>query len=193
MPGLTGHTDLAGYFRALWRWKFLFLACLVAVMATAALLALREPDTYRSTALVGVGQTTVNAGSLGTGSSFSTTNVEAIAELVTTTPVAAIAAGLMHPPADPASAAGEVSAVADSRTNFIKISAEDRGPRRAAGIANAFAKAISTNRQQAAVRELNGAIAGVQAQLSGLDRSERAARPNLLQQLHQLRAARATQ
>jgi capsular exopolysaccharide synthesis family protein len=190
---MTGHTDLAGYLRTLWRWKFLFLACLVAVVATAALIALRQPDTYRSTALVGVGQTTVNAGSLGSGGSFSTSNVDAIAELVTTTPVAAIAAGLMHPPADPARVAGEVSAVADSTTNFIKISAEDRSPRRAADIANAFAKAISTNRQKAAIDELNGAIAGVQAQLASLGRNERAARPGLLQQIHQLRAARSIQ
>src|SRR3954452_19729465 len=190
---MTGHTDLAGYLRTLWRWKFLFLACLVAVVATAALIALRQPDTYRSTALVGVGQTTVNAGALGSGGSFSTTNVDAIAELVTTTPVAAIAAGLMHSPADPAQVAGEVSAVADSTTNFIKISAEDRSPRRSADIANAFAKAISTNRQQAALHELDGAIAGVQAQLANLGGSERAARPGLLQQLHQLRAARSTQ
>src|SRR4051812_12640956 len=190
---MTGHTDLAGYLRALWRWKFLFLACVVAVVATAALLALRQPDTYRSTALVGVGQTTVNAAPLGAGGSFSTTNVDAIAELITTTPVANIAAGLMHPPGDPAQVAGEVSAVADRTTNFIRISAEDRSAQRAAGIANAFAKAISTNRQKAAIDELDGAIAGVQAQLAGLGRNDRAAKPGLLQQIHQLRAARSTQ
>ena len=190
---MTGHTDLAGYLRALWRWKFLFLACVVAVVATAALLALRQPDTYRSTALVGVGQTTVNAAPMGTGSSFSTSNVDAIAELVTTTPVAAIAAGLMHPPAEPAQVAGKVSAVADKTTNFIKISAEDRDPQRAADIANAFAKAISMNRRQAAIGELNDAIASVQAQLASLGRNERVAKPGLLQQLHQLRAARSTQ
>src|SRR3954454_15459242 len=103
MPAFTGHNDLVGYLRVLWRWKFLFLACVVAVMATAALLALRQPDTYRSTALVGVGQTTVNAGSLGTGGSFSPPNVDAMPELVTTMPVANIAAGLMRPrSADPA-------------------------------------------------------------------------------------------
>src|SRR3954470_4128229 len=90
---VTGHTDLAGYLRALWRWKLLFLACVVAVVATAWLLALRQPDSYSSTALVGVGQTTVNAGPLGAGASFSTSNVNAIAELVTTTPVADVAAG----------------------------------------------------------------------------------------------------
>src|SRR3954470_319742 len=139
---VTGHTDLAGYLRALWRWKLLFLACVVAVVATAALLALRQQDSYSSTALVGVGQTTVNAGPLGTGG-FSTSNVDAIAELVTTTPVADVAAGLMHPPAAPAQVVGEVSAVADSTTNFIRISAEDSSPKRAADIANAFAKAIS--------------------------------------------------
>jgi capsular exopolysaccharide synthesis family protein len=193
MPAFTGHNDLVGYLRVLWRWKFLFLACVIAVVATAALLALRQPDTYRSTALVGVGQTTVNTGPLGTGASFSTSNVDAIAELVTTAPVARIAAGLMHPPADPAQVAGEVSAVADQTTNFIRISAEDRSSRRAADITNAFAKAISMNRQQAAIGQLNDAIAALDAQLARLTPKERAARSDIRQQVSQLRAARSTQ
>jgi len=183
MPAFTGHNDLVGYLRVLWRWKFLFLACVIAVVATAALLALRQPDTYRSSALVGVGQTTVNTGPLGTGASFSTSNVDAIAELVTTAPVARIAAGLMHPPADPAQVAGEVSAVADQTTNFIRISAEDRSSRRAADITNAFAKAISMNRQQAAIGQLNDAIAALDAQLARLTPKERAARSDIRQQL----------
>src|SRR4051794_27451172 len=193
MPAFTGHTDLAGYLRALWRWKFLFLACVVAVPAVALVIALRQQETYRSTALVGVGQTTVNVGSLGNGTSFSTSNVNAIAELVPTTPVADVAAGLMHPRADPAQVAGEVSAVGDQTTNFIRISAQDPDPQRAADIANAFAQAISLNRRRAAIGEIDGAIAGLQAQLARLAPGDRAARPALVQQINQLSAARSTQ
>src|SRR5438309_4976550 len=108
MPDFTGHKDLAGHLRTLWRWKYLLLACVVAVPAAVLLIELGKPKTYRSSALVGVGATTVNTGAISTGASFSTSNVNAIAELVTTTPVADIAAGLMHPPADPAQIVGEI-------------------------------------------------------------------------------------
>ena len=99
----------------------------------------------------------------------------------------------MDPPADPASIVGEVSADADQTTNFIRISAEDRDPQRAADIANAFARAISLNREQVAIRELNAAIAGIDAQLARLRRDESGARLALRQQLNQLRAARSIQ
>src|SRR6059058_5276511 len=168
MPAFTGHNDLAGYLRILWRWKLVFLACVIAVPAAALVIELGKAKTYRATALVGVGQTTVNTGADGTGGGFSTSNVNAIAELVTTTPVADIAAGLMRPPADPAQVASETSASADPTTNFIRISALDRSPQRAADIANAFARALSLNRQQTAIAELNGAIRGVRAQLAHL-------------------------
>src|SRR4051794_11405461 len=135
MPEFTGQTDIAGYLRALWRWKWIFLVCLIAVPVAVFAIERRKPATYRSTTLVGVGQTTVNTGGIGTGASFSTTNVNAIAELMTTTPIAKIAAGSMRPPADPAQIVGEVSAEADPTTNFIRISADDHDPQRAADIA----------------------------------------------------------
>src|SRR4051812_22123273 len=130
MPEFTGQKDIAAYLRALWRWKFIFLLCVIAVPAAVFAIERGKPATYRSTTLVGVGQTTVNTGGLGTGASFSTSNVNAIAELVTTTPIAEIAAASMRPPADPAQIVGEVSAEADQTTNFIRINAEDRNPRR---------------------------------------------------------------
>jgi len=192
LPDITGHTDLLGYLRALWRWKFLFLACVVVVPAIALAITLSKPETYRSTALLGVSATTVNSGPLGGGNSFSTSNVNAIAELVTTTPVAELAARSMKPPADAGQIAGQVSATADATTNFIRISAEDRNPQRAADIANAFARAISLNRQQVAVGELNTAIGVLQSQLTRLARRD-PARPPLVQQLNQLRAALSLQ
>ena len=50
-----------------------------------------KPSVYTANALVGVNQTTVNTSLLNGGGSFSTSNVLAIAQLVTTTPVAEVA------------------------------------------------------------------------------------------------------
>jgi capsular exopolysaccharide synthesis family protein len=195
MPEFTGHKDLRAYLRILWRWKLLALVFIVGAPVAAYLLERGKPAIYRSTALVGINETTVNTALLGgsTGGSFSTTNVTAIAQLVTTTPVADIAAGLLHPAANPGEIVGEVSASGDSTTNFVTISAEDHNAVRAAEIANAFARAISINRQRAAIAQINGAIAGIIAQLSHLNATNTAQRPSLEQQLTQLRAALTTQ
>ena len=168
MPEFTGHRDLRSYLRILWRWKWLFLVFVVAAPAAAYLIERGKPNIYRSTALVGVNQATVNTALLNGGGSFSTTNITAIAQLVTTTPVAKIAASLLHPPADPGQIVSEVSASGDAVTNFLTISAEDRSPRRAAHIANAFARAISLNQQRAAIAQIDSTIHGVLAQLARL-------------------------
>jgi capsular exopolysaccharide synthesis family protein len=195
MPEFTGHQDLRGYLRILWRWKLLVLVFIIGAPGAAYLLERGKPAIYRSTALVGINETTVNTALLGgsTGGSFSTTNVIAIAELVTTTPVADIAASLLHPPANAGQIVGEVTATGDSTTNFVTINAQDNSPVRAAEIANAFAKAISLNRQRAALAQLDSAITAIEAQLSHIGTSNTTQRPGLEQQLTQLRAALNTQ
>lgn len=193
MPEFTGHKDLRAYLRILWRWKLLFLALVVAAPVAAYLIQRGNPRMYRSTALVGVNGATVNTGLLAGGGSFSTTNVTAIAQLVTTTPVAADAARLLHPPGNPGEIAGEVSATGDPTTNFLTISADDRSPARAAAIANAFARAISNNQQQAALTQIDRTIAGIKAQLAQLKPTDTVTRPGLQVQLRQLIASRATQ
>jgi capsular exopolysaccharide synthesis family protein len=195
MPEFTGHQDLRGYLRILWRWKLLALVFIIGAPAAAYFLERGKPAIYRSTALVGINETTVNTALLGasTGGSFSTTNVLAIADLVTTTPVADIAASLLQPPANAGQIVGEVTASGDSTTNFVTINAQDHSPVRAADIANAFAKAISINRQRAAVAQIQSAITGIEAQLSHISPSNTTQRPGLQQQLTQLRAALNTQ
>lgn len=193
MPDFTGTKDVRGYLRILWRWKVLILVVFLIPPIIAFLLEQGKPSVYRSTALVGINQATVNGSSFGGGGSFSTTNVTAIAELVTTTPVAQMAASLMHPPAAPGEIVGEVSATADPTTDFLTISALDRSPARAAAIANAFAHAIALNRQASALVEIRSAIRAVEAQLRGVPRKDITVRPGLVQQLGQLRASLATQ
>ena len=113
MPQFTGTKDFRSYMRILWRWKFVLLAFLIAAPLAAYLLERGKPNIYQSSALVGVNSETVNTSVLGNTGSFSTTNVTAIAQLVTTRPVARDAASRMRPPANPAQIVGEVSASAN--------------------------------------------------------------------------------
>lgn len=199
MPEFTGTNDLRTYARILWRWKVLFLCCLIAAPVVAYLIESTRPNMYKSSALVGVNQTTVDTTLLnGSGGNFSTTNVQAVAELVTTRPVARAAAALMTPPGNPNQIVGEVSASGDTTTNFLTISAVDRNPERAADIANAFAKAIGLNRQLSAVNQLNSAIRGIKAQIARLgspipSSPQGQTLAQLQAQLNQYRAAKATQ
>jgi capsular exopolysaccharide synthesis family protein len=192
MPELTGTRDLRGYLGVLWRWKLLFLFFLVAAPLAAYLIQRSQPPRYQSSALVGVNQATVNTSLLNGGGSFSTNNVTAVAELVTTSPVASVAADLMHPRASADQIVGEVSASGDPTTNFLTISAQDRSPIRAAEIANAFAHAISHSLQTMVAGEVDSAINHLHAQLSQLAHDD-PTRVTLAQQLNQLREARATQ
>jgi capsular exopolysaccharide synthesis family protein len=192
MPEFSGTKDVMSYLRILWRWKFLILLFLVAAPAVAYVLELGKPNVYQSSSLVGVNSTTVNTSALNNSGSFQTTNVTAIGALVTTSPVADLAAGLMTPPANPTQIVGEVSASGDPTTNFVKITATDRDPQRAAIIANAFAEAIAKNLQQSAISQIQGTITGLRDQLAHLGRND-ATRPQLQQELNQLVASKDTQ
>jgi capsular exopolysaccharide synthesis family protein len=181
MPEFGGTKDMMGYFRIL-----------VAAPAVAYVLELGKPNMYTSSALVGVNSTTVNTSILNNSGSFETTNVTAIAALVTTSPVADLAAGLMKPPGNPPQIIGEVSATGDPTTNFLKITATDRHPQRSADIANAFAEAITKNLQQSAISQIQSTIRGLRDQLAHLGRND-ATRPQLEQELNQLVASKDTQ
>jgi capsular exopolysaccharide synthesis family protein len=193
MPEFTGHNDIRTYVRILWRWRYLFLVFVVTAPVVAYLLSRGQSPEYKSSALVGINQATVNTSMLASGGSFSTSNVTAIAQLVTTTPVAQVAAALFHPPANPGQIASEVTASGDSTTNFITISATDRNPARAQAIANAFAGAISHNQQNAAISQINASIRSIQAQLRKLTKQDLSQRVALQQQLAELTAARTAQ
>ncbi len=194
MPELTGTRDLASYLRTFWRWKWLFLFFVIAAPAVAFAINRSQPTMYQSSALVGVNDTTVSSSLVsGSSGSFSTSNITAIAELVTTTPVADLAAGLLNPPANPGQISSEVTASGDPATNFLTISALDRSAVRAAAIANAFARAISLNLQQSAVNQIDSSIKTIRYQLRHLGPNEAATKLQLQQQLSQLQVARQTQ
>ena len=176
-----------------WRWKFLVLVCVLVPPVVAYVLDHGKPREYQSSTLVGINGATVSSSLLSTGGSFSTDNVTAIAALVTTTPVAQIAANLMHPPANPGDIVGEVSAVGDATTNFLTIKATDTSPTRAAAIANAFAKAISINRQAAVTGSITASIKATQKQIVTLGRKDPALKAQLEQQLTTLQTSLGSQ
>jgi capsular exopolysaccharide synthesis family protein len=188
MPDVTGTKDLRSYFAALWRWKWLFLAFVIACPLIAFAADGGKAPTYKSSVLLGVNQANVSS-TVGGSGGFSTSNITAIAGLVPTSPVANVAAGLLNPPGDPGQIAGEVSAHGDPVTNFLTITATDRDPARAAAIATAFAKAISSNLAQSATSSINESIKGLRAQINKLQPND-PARSQLQQQLTQLISAR---
>ena len=192
MPEVSGTKDLRSYVRLLWRWKWLFLFFVIASPVVAYLIESSSTPVYQSSTLVGINSASVNS-ALGASGSYSTSNIQAIAQLVTTTPVADIAAGLLNPPGNPGQVAGEVTATSDPNTGFLTISAQDPNPRRAADIANAFATAIGRNLQQSEVGAINNAIKVIRKQLASPGAKDAATRSQLQTQLDQLQLARSGQ
>lgn len=193
MPEVTGTKDLRSYIRMFWRWKWLFLFFLVASPVAAYLIESSGTPEYQSSALVGINTANVSSSFGGGAGSFSTSNIDAIARLVTTTPVADIAAGLLNPPGNPGQIAGEVSASADPSTGFLTITAQDPNSGRAANIANAFATAIGQNLQQSAVTAINHSIKTIHRQLAGAEGKDVTTRDQLQGELNQLILARTNQ
>lgn len=191
-PQPAEQTDLRTYLRMLWRWKLLFLAFLIAAPAASYAIVTHNPKEYRSSTLLQVDGVTIDPSLLG-GQSLSSSNLETIARLVTTRPIAEGAAKLLHPPpAQPSSLLGKVKAEADTDTGFLTITATDTQPRRAAAIANAFAQSLSNNRAAATIAQLNFTIGGIKRQLAQLPKRDEVQRSQLSDRLQQLRAARAS-
>jgi capsular exopolysaccharide synthesis family protein len=159
----SGQQDIRAYLRIFWRWKLLFLAIVVALPFAVYLVERGKPRTYESSTLIELQDVSVSLGT--TSAPVQTGNVQAIARLVTTTPVAKVAAGLMHPPGDPGTIVGDVSASGSTDTGFITIVAQGPSPRYAAAVANAFAGALGIHQAQEAARELRQQIRGQVAQL----------------------------
>jgi capsular exopolysaccharide synthesis family protein len=168
MPEFTGHRDIRSYIRTIWRWKLLILVLVVGAPVVAYLLERGKPKNYRSSTLIAFTQPSTNSNFTlpTTNSVFQTGNVNAIAKLVTTQPIATIAGQLMTPPVNGASIVGDVSAGADTTTDFITITANADSPTEAAAIANAFAKALNVNENAQSHDAIQTAISNYKSELS---------------------------
>jgi capsular exopolysaccharide synthesis family protein len=192
MPQPAEQNDFRAYARALWRWKWLMLAFLVVVPLISYVLEARKTKEYSSSTLVRPQAVSVDLSQFG-GQSLGPQNIDALARLIKTTAVAAAAAKhLPNPPANSASLIGEISVVADTDTGFLTITATDPDPRRAAQVANAFARGITSNQVDQANTQIDATINRLQGQLNKL-RPADPTRVQLSQQLQQLRTLRGSQ
>lgn len=168
-PGASG-ADLRGYFRLLWRRKWLI--ALVTLLAVGAALgaALAQKSSYTATAQILL-QPTTTASNLasGSGASLSPVDVATEIQIVTSTPVeSAVARNLGGPP--PPVKVSEVGT-----TNVIQVAASDHLPARAARIANDYANDyLAFRREQnsasylAAADQLQSQVTGLMAQIASL-------------------------
>jgi succinoglycan biosynthesis transport protein ExoP len=142
----------------------------VGAPAVAYLLEHGKPTQYRAATTLAFatqssGTTTVPT----TGNSvFQTGNIQAIAQLITTTSVANIAGSILKPAQAGSEAVAGVSASADPSTNFITISAVKNSPTLAADTANAFAAALNTSDSAQAKRAIEAEIKSTKAQLTNV-------------------------
>jgi capsular exopolysaccharide synthesis family protein len=166
MPEFTGGRDIRSYIRTVWRWKLLIVFLVVGASAVAYLIEHGKPSQYSSTATVSVSSSNDSVTS-GTGGNdvFTNGNVTAIAQVVTTSSVADIAAARLKPAETPGEALSGVSATADITTNFITITAVKASPTNAAATANAFAHALNIDGSNLTKDTLRKAIATTEAQL----------------------------
>jgi capsular exopolysaccharide synthesis family protein len=192
MPQPAEQNDFRAYARALWRWKWLMLAFLVVFPVISYVLEARKTELYSSSTLVRPQAVSVDLSQFG-GQSLGPQNIDAIARLIKTTAVAAAAAKNMpNPPANSSSLLGEVSTQADTDTGFLTITATDPNPKRAADVANAFAKGIAGTQVDQANAQIDATRSRIESQLRKLSRSD-PTRTQLSQQLQQLQTLRGAQ
>lgn len=188
MPEFTGHRDIRAYIRTIWRWKLLILVLVVGAPMVGYLLERGKPKNYRSSTTVAfTAPTTSTSFTLPSGSLYTSGNIQAIADLITTPAVSTIAGQLMKPPVAGSRIVGGVSASADPTTNFITITANSGSPTEAADVANAFAKALNVNENQETRASIQSAIANYRREISRITPTN----PNYASLQQQLLAAQS--
>jgi capsular exopolysaccharide synthesis family protein len=169
MPEFTGHRDIRSYIRVIWRWKLLIVVLVVGAPVVAYLLERGKPNQYSATATVSPNSSGTVA-TTGT-SVFQTDNIDALAQLITTSSVAAVAGAELKPPQTGSEAVDGVSTSADESSEFITITAVKGSPTEAADVANAFATALNIDGSQHAKADLRQEIATTKAQLANVSKT----------------------
>ena len=188
--------DPRAYLKALMRWKFLFLACVVVVPLLAYVVTSREPRVFQSSALVQEGAIPSYSALLGEGAASSSVGKQTLsgqARVIETPSVAKVAAQYISPPARRSTLEAAISAKPDTETGFISLTAKAASGKRAAAIANAYAEAVVALRTGQVRTLLSNAANQISRQLaqhrSGGSEHEH---EQLTSQLARLRAMRAS-
>ena len=194
-PVMTAEVDPRSYLRALWRWKWIFLPIVLAVPIAVYVVVSREHKVYQSSALLEIQPVAVNTAQFSAGGAPSSSQIlNAVAALMTTTPVANQAAKQLPPPRPSGrSLLKAVTASANTNTGFITVTGKASSPQQAAQIANAFAAAVAVTRERQAINSLNSAITEATQELNSLPPGSKQARIQLKQQIQQDKALRVAQ
>jgi tyrosine-protein kinase len=193
-PPSEGGRDLRSYGKIFWRWKWLFLACVLALPTAAYFLSASNTKVYESRVVLQISQVSDDSSLFGQQAQATTAEVVSnAARLIDTSAVAAEAARRLHPPPRRfRSLLKQISVTPDPEASFVTITAQASKPRRAADIANAFAAALKFQRAKQATGRLDRGIARLKLQLTQL-KGDRVQERQLSQQLQQFRALRAVQ
>ena len=182
--------DFRAYLRSVWRWKFLLIGLLIVIPAVSYVLEARKPLRYSASALV-QGKSTAIDPTLFASPPSAPESILTVARLVQTRTIATAAGKLMRPPEPGGAISGLISVAPDTDTGFLTISATAPTPQRAADVANAFARAISSNRTAQTIGQIDLATAGLKrrrATLPSVDPQRRVVND----QIQRLRTLRST-
>src|SRR4051812_40194248 len=180
----SGSQDVRAFLRSLWRWKFLVLALLIVVPLASYALESRKAPLYSSSALVLPRTVTIDA------SLFpnppATESILTIARLVKTRTIANAAGRRMRPPEPGSAIGGLIPAAPATDTGFLTLTATTPDPQRSADVANAFARAISSNRNALTTGQIDLAVASLRRQRAALPARD-PQRSQLNEQIQKLR------
>jgi len=189
--------DLRGYAKIFWRWKYLFLACIVVLPTLAYFVSARNSKVYKASVTLKVQSSAVDT-SLASGFVQPPTTDQQVvgaARIVQTTAVAREAARhLKSPPSNRRALLRAISATPDTTAGLVTITASAGTAARAAEIANAYSEAIVIRRTKDAIARLDGAIGQLTQQLKSSNKDPTGKRQlsNQIQQLRTLRAAQGS-
>jgi tyrosine-protein kinase len=179
--------DIRHYLRQAWRRKWILLAVVVLIPAGTYLLTERQPKVYQASTLLKVAPQSIDVSNQ---IAFTSPGATETATLIKTTPVARLAAReLGEDPNSAGALLGKISTVVEgegTEAGFLRITARDNDPKRAARIANAFAASIAQTRTTDAIGKIDEQIATLSKQ-----GGNSATQYTIDQQLQSLRASRA--
>jgi len=194
-PEITDN-DLRETLGMLWRRKATLLACLVLIPLAVYVVSSQRQNQYEAETTLQVKAASVDTSLFMADAPAAQQPLQplaAAARLVTTTEVARQAATELDPsPSSVPSLLNQVAVTTDPDSGFLTIVATDKGPRRAADIASAFASALIETRATRARAQIDAAVRQVGRDLEQLSGDD-TGRAQLSQQLQRLRALRAAQ
>jgi uncharacterized protein involved in exopolysaccharide biosynthesis len=170
-PDSFESADYVGVLRR--RWLIVLILTLVGVAGAFAYVTV-APKSYTATAAVDVTPTGAEPGNAVAGSRTANAqvNLDTEAQVMTSTPVATLAAKIMHSPLTPWALAQQIKVTVPPNSSLLNVACTEATATGAANCANDFVKAYLQNRSASATATLNGQIANLTSKLNLLKTQE---------------------